>query len=521
MHWRDQAAGQAGKTRIGIEFDGKTLALVAVRHRKRQKTISSLSVSEWAQAPTVPALIDCLQAFAGKGRFQTDLVITTPRAMVRHFRIPPVAKSKREAAACWQGKKLIPFPLEDDATLFGMHFESDGKKGWWVTLVAMPREEAATFLDAVNQLGWDLRSLSLGGTQPVPENSKESTADEEPARAVLLFSARRGSFSVFRGERLKFHYDLGTIPDPPLEELEKDAKGESWALRAWIELLGTLIADPFDFCLNASPADVPTRLDLVGFPEAIAPLVTEWEERFASGVRVVDPLAGMKCKFPREVTYWTDAHSGILAPAALAGSGYPVIDCTPSPIKTRRNLRRLNRLTSGIFVVSLTVAAVGLGLNWVHLRNDASSVAGAREDLAQYRESPAVAGMRSRTAQLATMRQRLNLLQHPPVRWMPWVRTVLGTLPENASLSVIEARLQPPATGTTASTVSIRLDGTLSPDGPAHALTYRHWLRELESLAGGTPPDLQERSISWKGRDRSMFSIEMRPPLSVVTGGRP
>ena len=62
------------------------------------------------------------------------------------------------------------------------------------------------------------------------------------------------------------------------------------AFRNWLDVVGSLLADPFDFCLNALPGILPTHVELVGFPEEIAPMITDWNDRFGVSFSFANPI---------------------------------------------------------------------------------------------------------------------------------------------------------------------------------------------------------------------------------------
>ncbi|HUU45033.1 MAG TPA: hypothetical protein VM118_04805 [Acidobacteriota bacterium] len=510
-----------GRLHIGVEFDGHRLVLVGARCTRKRDTIERLHIVEWADSPSADDLAICLRKFVPRGHPGVAVVISTSRAMVRYFHLPPVAGRHREAGARWEGQKLLPFALTEKTALVGLDFEQDGTNGWWTTLVAIPREDGTPILEAMDRLGWPLSSVSLRGTHSVPETTLPSTNDKKETKAVVLYAQGRGSFTVFRDGRLRFHYDLGKIPEPPSGEQTGDSEWAATAYRAWVEILGSLITDPFEFCLGVGPEAAPQRLELIGLPEEILPLITDWNSRFPAGVTVNDPLRAAKDRLPREIAQWVDNHSGLIVPAFLAASGHKAVDCTPSRARKKRHVDDYSRIARGALLISVAIAAAWIAFNWVNLDYRRRTLAGAWQEHKMYQESPAVADVRARAVELTSARRRLAQIQRPSLRWMPWAKTVLGTLPDNAGLSIVEMQRQESPAGTGAeSIVSVRLIGTLSPEGPPHPLTYRRWIGQLGKLT--TPEDqprLQERSTMWKGRARSTFSIEMRPAVSIVTGG--
>ena len=96
---------------------------------------------------------------------------------------------------------------------------------------------------------------------------------------------------------------------------------------------------------------------------------------------------------------------------------------------------------------------------------------------------------------------------------MPWIKTALLTIPNNGLLTSVT--LGPDSFGRLTSQV----EGNLSPDGPPHPLTYRRWFESLAPLTINHGLNLtKERSLEWKGRVRSVFTLELQPRIENPEG---
>ena len=102
---------------------------------------------------------------------------------------------------------------------------------------------------------------------------------------------------------------------------------------------------------------------------------------------------------------------------------------------------------------------------------------------------------------------------------MPYLKAVLATFPAQARLlamSVAPPTGKKPGGG---DPPVIRLDGKLLPDKRSHALSYADWFRQLEGIVGdGGVKLVSDRTIEWKGRRTSIFSIELG---ATPSGGTP
>jgi len=523
MRWVDAKRGTRGRYTIGVDFDGHQLAIVEIRKLGKQHAISRLWVAKWTETPTVEMLSDHLREFTPREHPTVELVISSARGMVRRFLIPRVPARRRIAAALWKGGQLFPFLLNGEESLFGTGFTSDGKSGWQTTLVALPRDDASSICQAIEHLGWELSKVSLIGTQYPPGAKPVGRESDVPVEAVVWCSPRRALFSIFRNHRLIFQYDLGTLPGFPRSPSDKVVPARDDPMGSWTTALHSGVVDALDLHLSADPNHVPSHLRVVGVSEATAPMVaylTELGERFDGGVAVVDPVREFNHDLPDEIAGWVSANTGMLAPAVLAASGAPSVDLTPASIRKRQKERQLLKYARTALVLSVAVVVAWTALMWKHTRSLEPVVQSYRQDYELLQNSPTTAKITSSLGVLARHRRLLTQLQQPPVGWMPWIRTVFGTVPTNGSLTAMSVDAGPSHPNQPDASLTVRLHGTLSPDGPPHAVNYRRWIGRLEMLAGpGRAELVDERTVNWKGRRRSNFLLELRPLVQTIRGG--
>jgi hypothetical protein len=113
------------------------------------------------------------------------------------------------------------------------------------------------------------------------------------------------------------------------------------------------------------------------------------------------------------------------------------------------------------------------------------------------------------------------MLDNQPIRWTEFLKGLLHTFPEEVrlmSLSVSPVSTAPNATA--AGAPQIRLEGRLLPTGLSHEIIYAEWVNDMEAIAGlGSVRVASVRELEWKGRQSSLFVIEITPPALTVTGG--
>jgi len=518
MEWVEPSPGIGRRTQIGIEFDGCQLIAIGVRRDGRRQVVSCLLSAMTADTPTPEELAGRLRALAGGTRPGVHLVLTTARAIVRHLLLPPVPARQRRSAALWEGQKLIPFPLNDQEAIYGMDFVSAGASGWHVTLAAVPRQDAAPIMGAIDRLGWKLRSVSLAGTQRFHELA--SVQPEVKDRAVVVWSARRGAFSIFRDGQLTFHCDLGPMPTTPVSAGDASEARRADDLRQWISAMGSAIGDALDFHLNIDPNRAPGHLTVIGLPAAAAPLLTDWQSRFDAGVTILDPIDALGPSLPQGIADWLHANSGEVAPALSAAAYGVAVDLTPPTIRRSQHGQGLKQLVRGLCLTSLFGTALWSGLLWAHMHNAHRAQELAQSGLAALDGSPVARDFAATRETLAQRRTMLAAVQ-APLAWMPWIKTVLATRPANGRLTNVTVFADSLDSRAPGATLTLRLEGTLSPDGPPHALTYRQWADRLERLCGpGRVRLLNERTIDWQGQRRWAFTIELRPLVKSVIGGK-
>lgn len=500
---------------VGIEFDGRGLVVIGLDgSRKAGHVIDHVLVTRCEDTPDSSYIADRLKSFVHHRRPGVHVVLSTPRAVVRHFLLPPIPARQRHAAALWEGQKLIPFSLKDGEALYGLDFVSAGERGWWATLVAVPAEDAAPILDAIVSSGWMLCAVSFIGTQRfVARNSP--TTDE--AMATVTWSDRRGCFSVYHRKQLIFHYDLGPMPATPAK-MDLGVTPESMSVwQRWTDSLGVAVGDALDFYLNVNPSLAPSELQLYGLPPATAPLLTEWQTRFPGGVALDDPISACCDGLPDGVREWLSTHPGLVAPVMAAMTGAVAVDLTPARIREQRSRRHWERIARGLCLLSILVSAMWSGLIWARVAGHRAEAQRAREALAQSQTSPVNIALEQATVAAARNRLLLATASQSGQLWMPWLRTVLSTLPDNANLAHVDMEYRADRGG-----VIAHLEGTLGPALIAHAMTYREWFDRLRPLCGSTSPVLaNERVIDFNGVKQSAFTIELSVPGSVapVRGG--
>ncbi|MBI3873204.1 MAG: hypothetical protein HY304_09035 [candidate division Zixibacteria bacterium] len=518
IEWAEPAGTNPGSLRIGIEYAGRNLVLAGVRTSRSGRRLACLLDTEFDDTPNAGDISNRLLSIVGRQHPAVDVVISSPRGIVRSFLLPRVANKHRRQAALWEGQKLIPFPLNEGAAVFGMDFADAADRGWWVTLVAVPMDDAAPILAAIDHLGWGLRSLSLAGTQRLPEEDAAKDAPDQ-VRATAIWSPRRGSFCVYDHQQLKFHFDLGPLPPPPRSGANQSPQAATDTLRHWVGSLGAAVSDALDFDLNDRPNPNLIQLDIIGIPESAAPLLTEWRGRFESGVRVVDPTQGCTAGLPEGVSSWLSDNLSTVAPSFLAAVGGASVDLIPASMRARQGNVRRHLFARGGFLASLATVLVSSGLLWMHVRNEHRIFETVSAEFAQLQISPVYASF-ARMASLVEGRRMIlaGLARSRPL-WMPWARTVLASVPDGVALQSFDVQADTAGAFAPGAELSARLEGTLSPGGTPFALTYKAWLENLEALCGPGRVHLDsERAVDRDGRRGSAFSIALRPRMSTVTG---
>lgn len=501
---------------VGIEFDGH--GIVVIGGRKRRSSGLSLDhalITRYDEAPDSTRLAGRLRSFVRRHKPEVHLVLSTPRAVVRQYMVPAVSQRQREAAALWEGQKLIPFSLKAGAALYGLAFAAVGDRGWKTTLVAVPTEDVKAILDAVASLDWNLTSVSLIGTQRFNDSS---TSIAESAVAEVSWSDRRGCFAVYHRGQLAFHYDLGPMPKFPAS-LDGVITGENaprW--QRWIDSLGVTVSDALDFHLNVNPSIPPTSLKLFGLPMSAATLLTDWNNRFPAGVSIGDPLEELRAGLPDGVNQWLTSHPGVIAPVLAAMQGNVTVDLTPDEVRKQKVLYKRERIMRSICVLSFAASIAWSGLIWSHIAGHQLESERSREALEQLQSSPVSQKLDQAIAMAGGSQLLVSTITGPNLDWMPWFKTVLAVLPQNAHL--LHADIEYSADK---NAVIAHLEGTLSPIDVAHTMTYRDWFDRMRPLCASAPLLANERSVDVNGSEHSAFTVEIIAPtaLSPIAGVTP
>jgi hypothetical protein len=493
---------------IGIEFDGTHLAVVGVSGSGEKSRLDHLLLTTFDEPPTPETIANRLHAFVRYRRPQVQVVLTTPRAVFRHFLLPHVSTRQRENAAIWEGQKLVPFPLRSKECIYGLDFAAAPEHGWSTTLVAVPVEHAQPILDAVERLGWPLSSVSMTGTQQfVPNTTGE-------ACAVVVWSTHRGCLSVFRRGQLVFHYDLGPMPAAPARMGEGLTEQNAAIWQKWVDSLGAAVGDALDFHLNVNPSMTPTHMRIYGLPLECSTLLTDWNARFPEGVMVGDATSLAGPGLPEGVVERLRLSSGAIMPALQAARNGAAIDLTPDDLRrARRNLHR-ERTARGAGILSVAGCLVWTALLGMQALQDHRDTVRLEKDIAQVQSSPVSQKLTEASARLTTARATLGGLRQRNAPLMPWLRAIVATLPSNAALTRLQVDTKS-ADGHVA--IVAGFDGMLAPSETPYALVYRQWFDRLSGLAGSKNTTLvSERSMDWYGQPRSAFTLELHPELARV-----
>ncbi|GAB4326665.1 MAG: hypothetical protein Kow0074_21500 [Candidatus Zixiibacteriota bacterium] len=515
LQWRSHAPGECARdTVIGIDFSQTHVTLLEMAGTSEGKRITGLLVYDIESTDEAVTFADVLRAYGAPCGTRVHVSITSPRAVVRRFELPKVPRKQRVAAACWQARKLIPFPVSDEDSLHGFRFEALKDKGWMVTLAALPREDVGRALESVQSVGWKLESVSIAGTKKNANSCRVSNTSDHNVCATLLWSPQRSSFVVLRNCELWFHYDLGIVAAPdviPGHSLQpEDAK-------RWIGSLRKAVGEAVEFYGGSNPQEPINRIELVGVPESIAPLITDWEERFGSPVVVTSALETNPPDAPDNVRAWFEQNRPLLIPAWLAITGEPTIDLTPSEVRQRRQSHKIEQVARSSLAVSIAGILVWSGLLWMQQTTAGREQAQIAREIESIETSPIIAQVQSCMVDMQRVTTISNGLNHAGTKWMPDVRRTLATLPQHARLRTIS--IVPDASIPSRPPV-IRLEGLLHPTSRAHSLTYADWLRELKMQFGPQAVSLEStRDIEWKGSVKSAFVLSIHPGHSTTAQG--
>ncbi|HWO57722.1 MAG TPA: hypothetical protein VNN55_09170 [bacterium] len=507
FQWGAPARRSSRRTTVGIEYDGRRLLVIGAAMRgERATAINQILRTSFDEEPGAEQLAACLGATVGQRHPDVHLVLATPRAVVRHFLIPPVAARRREKAALWEGQKLIPFPLQDGQALFGFQFVSAGDRGWMVTLVAVPTEDVQPILAAVEQLRWTLRSVSVAGTQSL---APSSSSPNEEVVAVIAWSQERGSFAITHGGQLVFHYDLGPMPALPsgLAQGVSDKFLPAW--QRWIDSIGVAVGDALDFHLNINASIPPTSLYIYGLRPELAPLLSEWESRFPGGVILADPLTGWREPLPDGVSEWLSMHGGLVAPVLGALSRPVAIDLTPRRIRLAHAQQKRERIARSAFVLCALIGIVWGGFLWSEIAGHRNVTLQVRAEFEQLQRSPVSSRLEYTLAGIAANQRIAQTLEQRGEPWMPWAKSVLAVLPPNAALRRFDLAYRDDRQAVVA-----EVDGTLAPGTAPYALTYREWFDRLRPLCAAPPLLVSEKHIGVEGAESSAFTVELIMPAA-------
>ncbi len=510
LKWTDGRRFGKGSV-AGIEFDGNHVVIVSVAHSGRSQPLNRILAAEFEKTPSRTELASLLREFEPSGKVRAQVAVSASRGVVRQFSLPLLPKRQRLAAAIWEGQKLIPFSLKTDDALFGFSFAPGPNKNLTVTLVAVPRADAGAVLGAVEDAGWRLEGVTISGAnRPLSKAAILAKDSDEQVVACAIWTMSRGSFMVFRHGQLQFQYDLGSTQDLNARLGSAPELGPAVAA-SWLKDMGRSIGDALEFHSGAYPQFAPDRLELMGLPQAVAPLITDWPERLGLPVAVIDALEPLTERLAAPVGEWVRANPGLLTVAALAASGQTTIDLSPPKLVAARTHHLFNNIGRAVFVFSAVSFLAWTVLLWMQLDMANRSASDAAHELYSLQHSAPAAEIERVSGLLAgigTFNRDLTARSHP---WMPLVKSITSTVPASAELATLSFESSESVIPGSALPFA-RLEGKLSPSDRPHSLIYAAWISRIDRFAGeGSARVVSDRAVDWHGKRYASFVVEIRP----------
>lgn len=513
--WVTQEKRDLRNARLGIDYSGQHLAIAELVRTRKGWVVQALRSEEFSVPMDAHALAAILREFQPESRMPIHLSLTSSRAVVRQFTIPPVPKRRRFAAATWEAQKLIPFPLRESEAAFGFSYSRDAKSGWNTTLAAVPRGDAAPILDAIQACGWTLEGVSVSGTQLAGCPPGNAAKPSPGPVAQVCWSRHRASFAVLHDNRAVFHYDMGNIAG--IETLPGHAPSAD-QVRAWLRSLEKGIAEAMEFFLGAHTRLALARIELCGLSEAVAPLITDWSDRFEVPVIIRDPSQHLGCGLAPAAASWLNRHDGQFTMALLAAISTPTVDLTPASQVRKRNARLHERLAISAGALSMAVMLAMTGYALVHHRLMSANIAAGKAQLAEMQRSPVNEQLQASIQGAAGIAQLTAALDGSPANWSGMLKGLLHTFPDEARL--MSLTLTRTAGATPGSIPDIRMEGRLLPTGLSHEMTLVEWVNDMEAITGsGTVRVSSVRELEWKGRFSTAFVIEITDAGHGAAGG--
>jgi hypothetical protein len=510
VKWISPDAHRHGDPAVGIEYDGNRLVVLGVKRTGRRQTISGFLAADFEGQLTKAELGGLLREFDPMPGVRVQVAVAANRAAVRRFPLPLLPKRRRLPAAIWEGQKLIPFPLKADEALYGFSFTPGPARNLVATLV----------LAAIEDAGWILEGVTISGAhRPTGLGSASTVTGADQVTATVLWTQRRAAFMVFRSGQLQFHYDLG-VPANLSFPSSSGPNADSTVAAGWVKDMSRAISDALEFYLGAFPQFAPERLELLGVPTAVAPLVTDWQDRFGLPVVVIDVLARISDELPGGVGEWIRANPGLLTTAALAATGCPVIDLTPPALAVVRARRVFNGVARGACILSAVAILAWTGLLWMRLNLSTHAMADADQELQSLRASSPANEMERVSGVFSDIQAVSSEVTMRPQPWMSWARSVTSTIPTGADLALLSLEL--PESALPGGSLPIaHLEGRLDPSERPTSLIFADWIGRLDRFAGsGASRLVSTRAIDWKGGRSSAFVLEVLPPGAAPGGVR-
>jgi len=189
---------------------------------------------------------------------------------------------------------------------------------------------------------------------------------------------------------------------------------------------------------------------------------------------------------------------------------------TPAVLVKNRSRRKSERIARTVFLSSVFAAMIWTGFLWMQQSLAARSAGRMRTQLQELKLSPA----NNQLQQVALQLEQVNSIEAAVavsgIHWTPYFKAILETFPAEARLTSLSAAPPQGVPPGSPGLPMMRLDGKLLPAERSHTLIYADWFGGMERVAGrGSVNLVSDRTIDWKGRQTSVFSIELTPTIDA------
>ncbi len=214
---------------IGIDISGNFIKMVRISNRLRGKTLTHLVACEIISDSGTKSskdLINVLSEIMSEKKFKKSSVVLSvagPQTAIRQIMLPKLNKKERVQAMQWQGKKILPFPLENSHYDYISHDSSNDKSEIsTITLFAAENKFMEANLSVFKKAGIKISKVTAAPFALLDILKQNGMEDGESTLVMLDIGWDKMSITFVSGGTIQFIREIPVGVEELVEGLQGD-----------------------------------------------------------------------------------------------------------------------------------------------------------------------------------------------------------------------------------------------------------------------------------------------------------